>query len=480
MNPTEQTENDSQHWAIVGGGMLGMTLAHRLAERGQRVTLLESAPTLGGLTSAWSLGDVVWDRYYHVTLLSDNNLRRLLGEIGLEEEMKWIETKTGFYSDGKLHSMSNAMAFLNFPPLTFIEKLRLGGTIFYASKIRNWKRLEKISVVDWLRRWSGPGTFAKIWQPLLRAKLGEAYKTTSAAFIWAHINRMYKARRSGLKKEMFGYVPGGYARVLDRFTSVLETEGVEVVCDAAVRQAVATDGGQVEVTLAAGDVQTFDQVIFTIPSPYIGRACPQLTADEQTRFANINYLGIVCASLVLKKPISKYYVTNITDTWVPLTAIIEMTTIVDRAEMGGHSLVYLPKYIAPGDDTYHLPDEQIEERFLSTLEKMYDDFNRDDVLAFRVSRTRTVMALPTLGYSEHLPPMKTSVPGVFAVNSAHILKGNLNVNETIEIAEDAVRDLFAPMITQGNECPPSLPTSTPTDHVEADSAKTDRELVARS
>src|SRR5262249_10950728 len=61
--------DNRRHWAVVGGGMLGLTLAHRLAQRGQRVALLEAAPQLGGVASAWSLGEVVWDRHYHVTLL---------------------------------------------------------------------------------------------------------------------------------------------------------------------------------------------------------------------------------------------------------------------------------------------------------------------------------------------------------------------------------------------------------------------------
>ena len=140
----------------------------------------------------------------------------------------------------------------------------------------------------------------------------------------------------------------------------------------------------------------------------------------------------------MKKPLSPYYVTNITDTWVPLTAVIEMTTIVDPAELGGHSLVYLPKYMIADDPAFADSDDAVRERCLSTLEKMYPHFSRDDVLAFRTSRVRYVMALPTLNYSERLPPMQTSIPGVYAVNSAHILKGNLNVNETIQIAEDAV------------------------------------------
>jgi hypothetical protein len=60
------------------------------------------------------------------------------------------------------------------------------------------------------------------------------------------------------------------------------------------------------------------------------------------------------------------------------------------------------------------------------------------VVAMRFSRVRSVMALPTIGYSERLPPLKTSVPGVWAVNSAQILKGNLNVNETIQVADEAL------------------------------------------
>src|SRR5688572_31091586 len=128
------TQSDGQHWAIIGGGMLGMTLAHRLAQRGQKVTLLEAAPQLGGLASAWRLGDVVWDRHYHVTLLSDRHLRALLSELGLEQEMTWVETRTGCYTDGTLHSVSNSLEFLRFPPLALIDKIRLGATILYGSQ----------------------------------------------------------------------------------------------------------------------------------------------------------------------------------------------------------------------------------------------------------------------------------------------------------------------------------------------------------
>jgi protoporphyrinogen oxidase len=325
------------------------------------------------------------------------------------------------------------------------------------------------------------------------AKLGEAYKKTSAAFIWAHTQRMYKARQSGQKKEMFGYVPGGYRRVLERFAEVLRDEGVEIRCNAAVEEVIGSPNEPVNVRFLDGSTSQFDRVIFTTPTPTISHACPQLTADERRRFDGVEYLGIVCSSLLLKKPISKYYVTNITDTWVPLTAVIEMTTIVDKAELGGHSLVYLPKYMMADEPGFNETDEVVRERYLSTLEKMHPHFSRDDVLAFRTARARCVMALPTLSYSERLPPMQTSIPGVYAINSAHILKGNLNVNETVQIAEEAMNTVLAPVLTSPHiasaavsnhetiDCaqdetqlpPSSTPAASP--HVEAT-----RELVARS
>jgi len=89
-------------WGIIGGGIMGMTLALRLAQRGDRVTVLESAPKLGGLTGAVEMDGVVWDRFYHVILMSDINTRNIIREIGLENELRWVETKTGFFSGGKL------------------------------------------------------------------------------------------------------------------------------------------------------------------------------------------------------------------------------------------------------------------------------------------------------------------------------------------------------------------------------------------
>lgn len=429
------------HWGIVGGGLLGMTLAYRLRQHGDQVTLLEAGPNLGGLASAWSIGNVVWDRHYHVILLSDSYLRKLLTELGLQDELCWTETKTGFYTDNTFYSISNAIEFLTFPPLNLWQRLRLAATIFYAARIRNWKPLEQHLVADWLQRWSGRKTFEKIWLPLLRAKLGDSYKRTSAAFIWATVARMYAARRTGLKKEMFGYVRGGYARILDRFAQVLEDDGVEVMVNAPTHEVLRNPEGKIQVRYGQDRQSTFDQVVLTVSAPVALKTCPDLSQDEASKLRNIEYVGIVCASLLLKRPLTPYYITNITDGWVPFTAVIEMSALVDRAQFGGKTLVYLPKYATAEDPIFARSDEEIKTEFLNALRRMHPTLSDDDVLAFQVSRVPRVFALPTLGYSEKLPPTATTIPGVHIVNSAHIVNGTLNVNETIQLAERALPSL---------------------------------------
>jgi protoporphyrinogen oxidase len=414
-----------------------MTLAHRLAQAGRAVTLFEAAEGLGGLASAWSLDGIVWDRHYHVTLLSDTRLRALWAELGLEGELRWATTRTGFYSGGRLHSMSNALEFLRFPPLRLTDKLRLAATILHASRVKDPGPLEGVLVSDWLRRWSGERTFETIWLPLLKAKLGERYRETSAAFLWATIARMYAARRTGLKKEMFGYVSGGYARVLERFAATLAGEGVEIRPGHAAERIAPAPGGGIHVEFRNGCRETFDQVALTVPAPVAARVCQGLSEEEEARLRGVRYLGIVCASLLLKRPFAGFYVTNITDPGIPFTAVIEMSALVNRAELGGHSLVYLPRYLEPDDPAFDLPDGEIQEAALAALERMVPGFDRDDLLAFRVSRARHVFALPTLHYSQRLPPMTTSVPGLHLVNAAHIVNGTLNVNETIQLAERA-------------------------------------------
>ncbi len=166
---------------------------------------------------------------------------------------------------------------------------------------------------------------------------------------------------------MFGYVRGGYSRILNRFADKLSADDVSIQVNQRVtRIDSVADGVRVE---RAGAVPAyFDRVIVTSAAPLASQLCPSLTTEEHQRLRGITCQGIICASVLLTRPLANYYVTNITDDWVPFTAVIEMSALVDRQQFAGNSLIYLPKYVAPDDPMFRESDEQIEERFLAALE----------------------------------------------------------------------------------------------------------------
>jgi protoporphyrinogen oxidase len=171
--------------------------------------------------------------------------------------------------------------------------------------------------------------------------------------------------------------------------------------------------------------------------------CLDLSEEERRRLEGVVYNGVICASVLLRRPLGGYYLTYITDSSIPFTAVIEMSSLVDaERHFGGNTLVYLPRYVTGDDAFWTLSDEETEARFFEGLRKIYPDLLADDILTFRVARARQVYAVTTLNYSDRLPPMITSVPGLSIVNSAHIVNASLAVNETVSLAEAALPRLM--------------------------------------
>jgi protoporphyrinogen oxidase len=432
--------------AVVGGGMLGMRVAERAAAAGRSVTLFESAPDLGGLASVWRLGDITWDKHYHVILPSDVRTLGLLDELGLRDLLLWRSVPAGCAADGAVHPATTPAQVLRLPFLGPVAKGRLGVTALRAAALRDPLSVEDVPVLDWLRRWSGDQATERFWEPLLRSKLGANVEAASATFIATTLKRLLGARRhGGGTGDGFGFVTGGYATVLGALATVMQARGVEVRLGEQVRSVRATHPGHdgtLTVETASGSHPQFDQVVVTAASPIAARLCPDLTEAERLRCTAVTYQGIVCLSLLLPRPLTDNYITYLTEP-APFTAVIDMSALVGREQLGGHGLVYLPRYVRSDDPVLGSPEAELLDQFLPALERIYPTFHRDDVLASGLSRVRLVLPVPTLGYSRRLPPVVTSVPGLYLASSALITDGTLNVNETLSVADGVLPRVLA-------------------------------------
>jgi protoporphyrinogen oxidase len=454
MSETTATHKDHRI-GILGGGITGLTAAYYLLRAGAQVTVVESRPELGGLATYFDFGPFHWDKFYHCILTSDRPLHTLIADLGLSEEMRWTETKVGFYAKDALYSMSSTLEFLRFPLLSLWEKFRLGLGVLYTCRIRDGRTLEGIPVADWLVRIFGRGNYEKMWGPLLRCKLGSCREEASAAFIWATIFRLYSTRdRDAGRKERLGYVRGGYRTVFSRMVQEIERMGGRIITGVPVRRIESRPGGGIDFVTASNRL-SFDSAIATAPSHVVAGLVPELAPAYMEKLKTVKYMGMVCAVLLLKRKLTPFYVTNLTDKDVPFTGVIEMTNLISLEETQGRHLVYLPKYTAPGDPLFDASDEDVWKLFQPHLQRIVPDLQPSDIERFFIFREKLVQPLPVLHYSDLVPSMETGVPNLLLANTTQIINSTLNNNEMVQIARRAV-DLIlnnseASRITEGPE-----------------------------
>lgn len=419
---------------IVGGGLMGLWLAQQLNAIGHEATIFERDEQLGGLATHHDFGPFTWDRFYHVILPTDTHLVRMIREIGLEQDLRWRRTLTGFYVDDQLYSLSSNLEFLKFPKLGIVSKMRLAYTILYCSRINDWRPLEKIPVDEWLIRHSGRKTYEKFWKPLLLAKLGENYRRVSAVFIWSYIKRLYSARDTAASREQLGHVRGGYKTIFDRLAALVESGGGEIRRKVTVERIAPAEEGGIDIE-SAGQCETFDKVICTSPVNALRAMAADGLVDVSASPRDVEYLGVVCLVLVTRRPLVPYYVVNIADASIPFTGVIGMSGVVSTDETAGLYLTYLPKYVHSDDAYLRKPDDDVRAEFLDGLSRMLPDFRRTDIVSATVNRAVKVQPIQVMDYSSIVPTVRTRHPDFYVLNTAQFVNGTLNNNSVVKAVD---------------------------------------------
>lgn len=423
--------NDSKDGiAIVGGGLMGVLLAYRLTQQGKAVTLFESDNQLGGLTTWQDFGLFRWDRFYHVILPTDKYLIAMVEELGLKDQLQWRRSQTGYFVNRKLYSISTNMEFLKFPLLSLFAKVRLAWTLWYGSKIDNWRQLESMTSAEWLQRNSGKHTYEVFWKPLLLAKLGSTHVRVSAVFIWAYIKRLYAAKDSSSHAGHLGHVRGGYYTIFSQLEKQIRASGGVLRTGVAVKSIRAVEDQKLEL-ITDDNNYVFDSVICTSPTSVLREIVEGTILRVNSSEQDVEYLGVVCVILVTTKPPVPYYVVNIADSSIPFTGIIGMSTVVDPDQTANKYLTYLPRYMLSTDDEFKQDDSYFRSNFINGLKRMLPDFDMDSIVESHVHRAAKVQPLQVINYSRYTPDVQTLHPKLYVLNTSQFVDATLNNNEVV-------------------------------------------------
>jgi protoporphyrinogen oxidase len=431
---------------IVGGGILGLALGYDLLQRGHGVRIWERSRDLGGLmgrTRFPELGGLEVDRYYHAILSSDRTLMQLFDELGLTSDLRMVSTRMGFYHSGALYPMTTPVDFLRFPPLSMVDRFRLGLTILGARRVKDWRELEQVPVVDWLTRLGGRGTVEHIWKPLLRAKFDGGFDSVPATYIWSRLVRTTDTRTKGGAEEQMCYLTGGYEMLIRALARAVQERGGVINTGVGVQQVRVAGSRVTGLKLDHGEVHS-DGVAITMQTPIARRLLPPEAPEVAARWAALDgYLGIVCMLMVLRRSLVPYYTLNITDPNIPFTGVIETTNLIDRSHTNGYHLVYLPKYVAPDNIFAQMDDNTLQQSFLVYLRQMFPDLREEDIAAVRIGRERYVEPLHPVGRTDDIPPIESDVAGLYLVNSSQIYPQLTNGEAAVAYARRASATITA-------------------------------------
>ncbi len=434
----------TQKVAIIGGGIMGVTLAYRLAQRGVSVTVYERGDNLGGLASYMLYDGVRMDRFYHTILSSDTSMQSLMEEGGVADKRHFTSTKQGFYDNGQLYDFNTPVDFMLFPPLNPIQRVRLALQVIAAQFESDWHKMDVVRVEDWLLRVSGEGAYRKVWKPLLRAKFDTTADSVPATYIWSRLRRMMGTRQGVTSKEMMCYLENGYYTLIEAIAKKCEAMGVKFHLKAPIEEIVIENGQAVGVRIG-GQIERYDAVASTLASPILAGLIPNGDAAFRALLAKQQYLGVLCPLVILKERLLPYYVLNITDDRIPFTAVVETTNLIDPQHVKGYHLVYLPKYLAPDSGLANWSDEQVKSEWMKYFRQMFPKYDEKNIVEFVVQRAKYVEPIRPMGTLNEIPPIQTPIARLYMGNTVMIYpdlgNGEAVTRYATKVAEQMLADM---------------------------------------
>jgi protoporphyrinogen oxidase len=422
--------------AIIGGGILGLSLGYFLSKKGYSVTIFEKNTEAGGQARSLKIDNFTIERYYHCILGSDFNLISLIKELGLEDRLFFVEATSGCYWKNKIYPISKPVDFLKFSPLSFIERIRLVLGSQYIKLIRNWKNLESVNLEEYLKYIYGKSIYDKFWRYLFKARFDLTVSRLPATYLWSRIQRYSPSNSKVLGWDKIGYLRGGYSLLINKLIAEIEKKGGEVLINREVKKLIFEGNRVIGLELEDGKFEV-NRAISTIPLEFYGRLFPT-GYDEYLSSLNMEYLNIICLMLISKKRLTPFHTLYILDEKSPFTGIIEITNLIDPSEVGGRYIIYLSKYISQGSPYFSKSSEELIEEFTSALVEMFPEYELSNIDKIFCFKDVAVEPIHCITAERKIPPFKTPIKGLYLINSTQVYPKIAHCDALIEMAKDVV------------------------------------------
>lgn len=426
----------SKHTVIIGAGYTGLVAALRLAEAGQKVTILERGQTVGGLASDFTVEGASLERAYHHLFKTDTDIINLATELGVGDKLNWHDSSVALYYDDHLYPFKGALDLIKFKPLSFINRIRAGLTVLYLQKTNNWQKFQNVTAYDWMLKAAGKQVTEVIWEPLLRGKFDKYYDKVAMAWLWARIHIRAQSRETGGEK--LGYFTGGFQVFTDALVGRLTELGVQIVTGAEISSITSPKNKKVTIKFADKTTQAYDTCIATTPSHVFAKL---IEADKAVKPAyikqlnGINYLGARLLIFSSEQDLSPYYWHNVNDVALPFLVFINHTRLIDKKAYNGKYIYYVATYVPHDHELFTCDDKELEKIWFKGLSQIFPEFSTKKIREKHFFRFANAQHIVDTNYNKKIPSNTTPLKNVYLSNFSQIYPEDRGTNYAVREGE---------------------------------------------
>ncbi len=421
---------------VIGGGISGLTAAHKLSKDGHDVILIESSSQLGGLGTYFNFEGKWIDKFYHCQMPSDAPLLDLIEQVGIKDKMYWKPTRMGFAVDGKRYAFNGPIDLLKFTPLKFTERIRFGVASLLLRQLGKGLDLDNTRIEDWFIKLYGRNVWEKILEPLFRSKFGSHAGNLPALYIWERLGREKN-------KSTRGYIEGGLKTIIDAVEKNIKKHGGKILLNCPVGKIDQINGKMKTITTDGKEFES-DWIIATIPVPVIKKVISGSSLESQSTLPELTYQGVVNALFFLKKPLDNFYWQPVVNSGTEFDGVVEMTELVKTDQYNGNYMVYTMKYCSKDSNLFKENEESIAGRWKEQLKKLFSDKNLsdDDFTAVKIFKAPFVEPIYPLGYSKLKPETRVGNSNLLLATSAQVYPSITSWNSSVGLANKVVDYLY--------------------------------------
>ena len=413
---------------IIGGGPMGLYLGFLLSKKGYKIRIFETNANAGGHARPFKFNNTIIEIFYHFFYKNDHHsAMKWVNIFSKKSKIYWKEINTEIITKNDKINIDN---FFEIIKTYKFSSIKIYYNLFIIFNFKIPKSIISEKATKWAINKFGESFTNDIWIPLIKGKFGKNWKNISALWLATRIKRHLSTKNLINKKSIFGYLEKTYLpTILDTIKS-LNNQGSRIICEAKIKKIIFSKNRISKIiTDKTYVIDKDEKVISTIPLFSLKNIARNKKLNYLKKF---NGIGVVVCIFEIKKKLSNFYWTSVSDDNLPFNAIIQQNRLFPKST---NEIVYTSKYTTGQSNLYKMNNEQIADLIFMNLEKIYENFSKSDVINYKIIKSKNAAPIPDTKTINKLPPFKSPIDNLWHGGLEYIYPEDRGVGNSIEISE---------------------------------------------